>query len=170
MAYYSYPYYGTTPNQQQPPSTQIGGPALPLYPPTQPTQPTQPTPTPPVIPTKSPFIEQSYIENILRLNRGKVASIYMNFENSQWGSKIFRGIIEAAGRDHIILSDLATETRYLLPTIYLNYITFDEEIAYYYPFDAITNIPGLMPNQQPQTTQQAPTAQQKPAQPRKKSK
>ena len=85
--------------------------------------------------TSSPtFIEQSYIENILRLNRGKVATIYMNFENSQWGSKIFRGVIEAAGKDHIIISDPATNMRYLLLTIYLNYITFDEEINYEYPF------------------------------------
>ena len=28
--------------------------------------------------------QQSYIENILRLNLGKVATVYMNFENSQW--------------------------------------------------------------------------------------
>ena len=35
--------------------------------------------------------EQSYIENILRLNLGKIISVYMNFENSQWGSKIFKG-------------------------------------------------------------------------------
>jgi spore germination protein Q len=80
-----------------------------------------------------PF-EQSYIENILRLNRGKIATVYMNFENSQWGSKIFRGTIEAAGKDHIIIRDTATEMRYLLLMIYLNYITFDEEINYEYPF------------------------------------
>lgn len=84
--------------------------------------------------------ESSYIENILRLNLGKVVSIYMNFENSQWGSKIFKGKLEAAGKDHIIISDLQTQMRYLLLTIYLNYITFDEEINYYYPYQA--------PNQQ----------------------
>jgi spore germination protein Q len=78
--------------------------------------------------------ESSYIENILRLNLGKVVSIYMNFENSQWGSKIFKGKLEAAGKDHIIISDLQTQMRYLLLTIYLNYITFDEEINYYYPY------------------------------------
>jgi len=93
------------------------------------------------MPQVSPFIEQSYIENILRLNRGKVATIYMNFENSQWGSKIFRGVIEAAGKDHIIISDPATNMRYLLLSIYLNYITFDEEINYEYPF-AQPNIPN----------------------------
>ena len=78
--------------------------------------------------------QQSYIENILRLNYGKVATVYMNFENSQWGSKVFKGIVQAAGTDHIILKDVASETRYLLLTIYLCYITFDEKIEYEYPY------------------------------------
>ncbi|TDQ38780.1 spore coat protein GerQ [Aureibacillus halotolerans] len=80
-------------------------------------------------------IQQSYIENILRLNKGKEATVYMTFEASEeWNSKIFKGIIEAAGRDHIILSDPNTGKRYLLLTIYLDYITFDEEINYNYPY------------------------------------
>lgn len=79
-------------------------------------------------------LEQSYIENILRLNRGRVATIYMTFENNdRWNAKIFKGIIEAAGRDHIIISDPETEKRYLLLTIYLDYVTFDEQIDYDYP-------------------------------------
>jgi spore germination protein Q len=81
-----------------------------------------------------PFQEQSYIENILRLNLGKVATVYMNFENSQWGSKIFKGYLTAAGRDHIILKDLQSETRYILLMVYLLYVTFDEDIDYEYPF------------------------------------
>ena len=52
-----------------------------------------------------PTQQQSYIENILRMNYGKVATVYMNFE-----------------------------TRYLLLTIYLCYVTFDEKIEYEYPF------------------------------------
>lgn len=83
---------------------------------------------------QQPREEQSYIENILRLNIGKVATVYMNFENSQWGSKIFKGYILAAGKDHIILKDLQSETRYLLLMIYLDYVTFDGEIDYEYPF------------------------------------
>lgn len=78
--------------------------------------------------------EQSYIENILRLNLGKTVSVYMNFENSQWGSKIFKGTLEAAGKDHIIVSDPNNNTRYILLSIYLNYVTFDDEINYYYPY------------------------------------
>lgn len=81
--------------------------------------------------------EESYIENILRLNRGKVATVYMTFENNrEWNAKIFKGVIEAAGRDHLILSDPQTGRRYLLPMIYLDYITFDEEIEYQYPFNS----------------------------------
>ena len=78
--------------------------------------------------------EESFIENILRLNLGKTATIYMTFENnSQWNAKIFRGILEAAGRDHIIISDPRTGTRYLLQMINLDYITFDEPLNYAYP-------------------------------------
>lgn len=127
----------------QPTPTQTGFQAFPFQ--QVPQTPFQPqVPFPPFMgqfPQQQPFIEQSYIENILRLNRGKVATIYMNFENSQWGSKIFRGVIEAAGKDHIIISDPATNMRYLLLTIYLNYITFDEEINYEYPF-ASPSIPS----------------------------
>jgi spore coat protein GerQ len=89
--------------------------------------------------------EESYVENILRLNRGKRATVYMTFENnSQWNAKVFRGIIEAAGRDHIILSDPATGTRYLLLMVNLDYITFDEPINYEYPFQG-----GIVTQQTP---------------------
>ncbi len=82
-----------------------------------------------------PFEEQSYIENILRDNLNKVATVYMNFENSQLGAKIFKGVLKGAGKDHIILKDLQSETRYILLMVYLNYITFDERIEYDYPYD-----------------------------------
>jgi spore germination protein Q len=81
-----------------------------------------------------PFVEESYVENILRANLGKVATIYMTFENNtQWNAKIFRGALEAAGRDHIIISDPQTGRRYLLLTVNLDYITFDEELNYISP-------------------------------------
>lgn len=81
--------------------------------------------------------EESYVENILRLNLGKVATIYMTYENNvEWNAKIFKGRLEAAGRDHIIISDPATGKRYLLLTVNLDYITFDEELNYF-------NTPGV---------------------------
>lgn len=80
-------------------------------------------------------VEESYIENILRLNLGKVATIYMTFENnSQWNAKVFKGKLEAAGRDHIIISDPRTGERFLLLMVNLDYITFDEELNYDLPF------------------------------------
>ncbi len=93
-----------------------------------------PAPTVPTPPGLLP-IEESYIENILRLNLGKMATIYMTFENNpQWPAKVFRGRLEAAGRDHIIISDPQTGIRYLLLMVNLDYITFDEELKYTYPF------------------------------------
>ena len=73
--------------------------------------------------------EQSYIENILRINKGKRVSIYQSFADSgEWKDRIFTGIIEQSGRDHIILSDPNTGNWYLLLMIYVNFIKFDEEI------------------------------------------
>ncbi|MCD9023923.1 spore coat protein GerQ [Cohnella sp. NL03-T5] len=82
-----------------------------------------------------PMQEESYVENILRMNLGKVATLYMTYENnSEWNAKIFKGVLEAAGRDHIIISDPVTGKRYLLLTLNLDYITFDEPINYTLPF------------------------------------
>lgn len=73
--------------------------------------------------------EQSYIENILRVNKGKRVSVYQSFADAnEWKDKVFTGIIEQSGRDHIILSDPSTGNWYLLLMIYVNYIKFDEEI------------------------------------------
>ena len=86
-------------------------------------------------------IEASYIENILRLNRGKLATVYMTFEGStEWNSMIFKGIVEAAGRDHLIISDPQTGKRYLLLMVYLDYVTFDEELEYEYPFGSTAGL------------------------------
>ncbi|KMK78198.1 spore coat protein GerQ [Alkalihalobacillus pseudalcaliphilus] len=80
-------------------------------------------------------LEQSFIENILRLNRGKIASFYMTFENnSEWNAKVFRGRIEEAGRDHIVVSNPENGEYYLLLMVTLDYVTFDEPIEYSYPF------------------------------------
>lgn len=83
----------------------------------------------------------SYIENILRLNRGKMATIYMTFQTGQSAmNKSFTGVVEAAGKDHIILSDPNTGHRYILLMVYVDYIEFPEEINYYYPIDNTLNI------------------------------
>lgn len=93
-------------------------------------------PYPQPYPNTSVFQEQSYIENILRLNKGKVATVYMSFEGSQWGSKVFKGEILEAGKDHLILKDTQTGINYLLLTIYLSYVSFEDNIEYEYPFSS----------------------------------
>lgn len=91
-------------------------------------------------------IEESYIENIFRLNKGKLATVYATFENNtQWNAKVFKGIIEAAGRDHLILSDPQTGQRILLPMVYFDYATFDEELEYEYPFGAAPQLVNYPP-------------------------
>ena len=82
---------------------------------------------------QGPRQEESYIENILRVNMGKLCRVYMTFDGSKsWTDKVFEGILEAAGRDHIILKDTQSERRYLLLMIYLDYVEFFEKINYYY--------------------------------------
>lgn len=111
-------------------------PAQPMPMPMQPMTPQQPSGSfiPGIQVPGRPFVEESYVENILRANLGKVATIYMTFENNtQWNAKVFKGILEAAGRDHIIISDPQTGRRYLLLTVNLDYITFDEELNYIAP-------------------------------------
>jgi len=79
-------------------------------------------------------LQQSYIENILRLNLGKVGTFYMTYENnSEWNAKVFRGRVEAAGRDHIIISDPQTGVRTILLMVNLDYATFEGALNYFYP-------------------------------------
>jgi spore germination protein Q len=95
------------------------------------TFPSAPSTTPSAAPVTA---EESYIENILRMNRGKIATFYMTFENnSLWNAKVFRGRVETAGRDHIIISDPETGKRYILLMVNLDYVTFDEPINYIPP-------------------------------------
>ncbi|WP_223879802.1 MULTISPECIES: spore coat protein GerQ [Paenibacillus] len=92
------------------------------------------TPGGTVVSTAPPVFEQSYIENILRLNLGKVGTFYMTYENnSEWNAKIFKGVLEAAGRDHIIISDPNTGQRTILLMVNLDYATFDQPLVYQYP-------------------------------------
>ena len=104
-------------------------------------QPNQPNldssmyPTPqPLQPGQISDFEESYIENILRLNKGKVGTFYMTYNDSlEYRDKIYRGIIQAAGKDHIVISDTRDGKRYILLLVYLDYVEFDEPINYEYP-------------------------------------
>ncbi len=76
-------------------------------------------------------MEQSYIENILRLNKGKRVNAFVSYpDSSEWQNKIYSGIIEEAGKDHLIISDPSTGNWYLIRMIYLDYVEFFERINY----------------------------------------
>ena len=76
-------------------------------------------------------MEQSLIENILRLNKGKKIKAYVSYpDSSAWQNKVYDGIIEEAGRDHLIIKDTSNGLWYLVRLIYLNYVEFDEKINY----------------------------------------
>ena len=77
------------------------------------------------------YDEQSYIENILRLNRGKKARLHVTVPGSiEWQDRVFDGVIEQAGKDHVILSNPQTGEWYLILIIYLDFVTFEEPINY----------------------------------------
>ena len=84
-----------------------------------------------IFPSQAGSDEQSYIENILRLNKGKVGKFHITIPGSEdWRDKVFTGIIEQSGRDHIIVSNPNTGEWYLILMIYLDFVTFDESINF----------------------------------------
>lgn len=75
--------------------------------------------------------EQSYIENILRMNKGKQCKVFASFPDStEWRDRIYDGIIEQAGKDHLVMSSPETGDWYLIPLIYFNWVEFEEPINY----------------------------------------
>ncbi len=86
----------------------------------------------PIIPL--PEIQASYIENILRDNRGKNVKAYVSFPDSEkWRDKEFVGTIEEASIDHLIIKDSLNGNWYLIKILYLDYIEFMEPIFYNRP-------------------------------------
>ena len=80
-------------------------------------------------------MEQSYIENILRLNKGRKVKAYVSYpDSSAWQNKVYEGIIEEAGKDHLIIRDNTNNLWYLIRIIYLNYVEFMEPIIYSHSF------------------------------------
>ena len=109
---YALPYSQANINQPYPPSPQ---PQQQLTPPTpQTTIPYQQPYSPNSFP-QTGRVEESYIENIIRLNRGKLGTFYMTYSDSnEWRDRVYKGVIEAAGVDHIIISDPRDGKRYIL--------------------------------------------------------
>ena len=80
-------------------------------------------------------IEQSYIENVLRQNKGKKVKVYASFADStSWRDRMFEGYIEEASRDHLIVR-LLDDRWILIPSIYMDYVEFEDQITYLFKKD-----------------------------------
>lgn len=93
-----------------------------------------PTTIPGGIPPGLPQGERSYIENILRLNIGKPGTFYFSFAHTAGEALNTRnivGAVKAAGRDHVIVTERATDHDFLFPMIYFDYAEFDEPVEYF---------------------------------------
>ena len=128
----SYPHYapGTTMQPGMMPM-QAGGmaPAAPTGQQVPPTGAQTPMTAAPVAPGAA--AEESFIENILRFNHGRVGTFYFTYQgNEKWNAVAYRGRVETAGRDHIIISNPETGRRYLLLMSNLDWVEFDGPIAY----------------------------------------
>lgn len=76
--------------------------------------------------------EESYIENILRLNKGKRVKVFASFPDSEkYRDRIYDGIIEQAGKDHLVMSEPSKGDWYLIPLIYVNWVEFEEQLTYF---------------------------------------
>ena len=65
------------------------------------------------------------------LNKGKKVKVFITVPgSSEWQDKLFEGIIEEIGKDHIIISNPQTGEWNLILIIYIVFITFDEPINY----------------------------------------
>lgn len=75
-------------------------------------------------------IEQTYIENIFRVNLGKKGTFYYAYSGSKkWTDMSYTGTLEQAGRDHIIIKTDSGQ-RIVLLYVYLLWATFDEPLNY----------------------------------------
>jgi spore germination protein Q len=85
-------------------------------------------------PPGPPQREQSYIENILRLNIGEPGVFHFSFEHALEQGVNTRNIVGtavAAGRDHAIIRETATGHEFLFPMIYFDYAEFAGPVKYF---------------------------------------
>ena len=85
-------------------------------------------------PAGPPQREQSYIENVLRLNIGEPGIFHFSFERAMAeavNTRYIAGTVEAAGRDHVIIKETATGHQFLFPMIYFDYAEFLGQAKYF---------------------------------------
>ena len=75
--------------------------------------------------------EDLYIDNVLKLNKGKLLKIHITIPGSiEWQDQIFEGLLEEVSKDHIIISNPSTGQWNIIPMIYLDFIILEEPVNY----------------------------------------
>ena len=72
------------------------------------------------------IFDQIYIDTFLKNKEGKFVKVYITVPgSSSWQDKLFEGVIENVGSDHVILSNTSTGEKYLIPLIYIVFISYN---------------------------------------------
>ena len=86
-----------------------------------------------VVPEEEKIEEISNPESTraLNMNRGKKVKIYTSFPfSNESKDRIFEGIFEGSQKDILIISNPETGEWNIIPTGFINYISFDEKIIF----------------------------------------
>lgn len=76
-------------------------------------------------------LEESYMDSLIRNNIGQQVCIYISIPNSNDFSDFkFNGILEQSGKDYVVLSEPSSGKWHLIPSHFINFITFSENINY----------------------------------------
>lgn len=75
------------------------------------------------------FDQFQYAYNILNNNPNQIADFYMSYPDSvEWRDRVFSGKIVHSTREYTLLNNQNTGEWYVLPSIYLNYVIFNERV------------------------------------------
>ena len=82
-------------------------------------------------PAPSIVADQTYLENILRLNIGKLGTFFFTYTgSSDWRDRAYKGTIEQVGRDHFIVRDPKNQKFYIFQFVYFDWAEFDEPLNF----------------------------------------
>lgn len=86
-------------------------------------------PNPNIMGSQYNYNQSDYAESILKANIGKQVQAHVSFTDSiEWRDSIFTGILEDSGKDYILIRDQNSNRRYLVWSVYIDYIVFDSDI------------------------------------------
>lgn len=73
----------------------------------------------------------NHMSDLVKNNIGKQVCVYLTFPNSNdFRDFKIEGILEQSGEDYVILSVPSTGKWHLIPSVYVDLITFDENVNY----------------------------------------